>query len=309
MHRMTQFRFEHKFLEKDTANYEWLEHFLKETPFKRLWIKVFALDKYYSDILREKYLHTKFDLRVMMDDTRNQYSNSPLQNLLKWCKVEDQEAFSQQFFPLRSGNLHNKYISFESEDEESIEFGLIAGSLNLTKSSEKKDNDLLLYSFKIKKDGLPGMPRLFSESKEEIFSLNIGMAKYDFSKSWSASEASMKCPLCGEDSDLDFSIHCPKMTMGTGTPHFFIEPKIGIFGECDECPAFCREQGDEGVYFVDLDDNRHGVWSCGSCDALFTDECGLIGQDMVPFMPLEETVEDAGHVIVLSLGRKFTFDI
>ena len=146
---------EHKlFPRNDQSGVNWLEDFLSSNKFSKLWIKVFAMDGHYANLLKNS--PSRNAIRVLQDNTRTPYSDStPYNQLLEKLKYTP-ESFEKDFFPMKDGKLHNKYIIFEKILENHVEMGYISGSYNLTKSARYKDNDLIYFSIKSKNEAYPG---------------------------------------------------------------------------------------------------------------------------------------------------------
>ena len=172
---------EHKiFLRDDQSSVNWLENFLKLNDFSKLWIKVFVMDGYYANLLKNS--QSRDVIRVLQDNTKTRYSTStPYENLLNYfsCTLE---SFEDKFFPMRSGTLHNKYILFEKKSKDQIEMGYISGSYNLTKSANSKDNDLIYFSIKSKNKGWPGQIQGFNRPIDKAFITNYVKLLYDFTE-------------------------------------------------------------------------------------------------------------------------------
>jgi hypothetical protein len=316
---------EHKiFLRDDQSSVNWLENFLKLNDFSKLWIKVFVMDGYYANLLKNS--QSRDVIRVLQDNTKTRYSTStPYENLLNYfsCTLE---SFEDKFFPMRSGTLHNKYILFEKKSKDQIEMGYISGSYNLTKSANSKDNDLIYFSIKSKNKGWPGQIQGFNRPIDKAFITNYTKLLYDFTESWQIHNKELICPNCSS-TEIDYAFYCLKMTSRSGYIHLFdiggkqavpklkfpwkrssikplnqeLRPSIFIFGtfgtackgtyhECERCPFWCNEPEFLGeVLLKDLEGNSHSLFSCVDCNAIFTENGGLIG-DMIPYITLSSEI-------------------
>ncbi len=176
--------------------------------------------------------------------------------------------------------------------------GYISGSYNLTNSAKFKDNDLILFSIKTKDEGYPGLIQCFSKPIEKAFITNYTNLLYDFTTSWQIQYEEFKCPVCSS-TDVDNSMYCHEMTYKSGHIHLFNVNWNGTFSECDSCESWCNQPEFKGkVLLKDPKGNLHKLFSCGECDAIFTEEGGVIGDDMVPYLhlsveiPIHEEYDD-----------------
>lgn len=282
---------EHKlFSRNNPRNVDWLDNFFTKNEFSKLWIKVFVMHDNYVRLLSNS--PSKDGVRVLLDDTETRYSSStPYKKLLRFLSC-NAESFEKKYFPLRPGTLHNKYILFEKKSEDKIEMGYISGSYNFTKTANSKDNDIIFFSIKTKQKGYPGDIQGFNSPLEKAFITNFTNLLYDFTKSWQSINRYLICPNCSS-TDIDDSMYCHEMTSKSGFIHLVPELSKGKFNECDSCVLWCNDDEFRGqVYLKDPDEKTHKLFSCGQCNAIFTEEGGLIGADMVPYISLDPEFPD-----------------
>ncbi len=279
---------EHKiFLKDDRSSVDWLEDFLSSNNFSKLWIKVFVMDGHYANLLKNS--PSRNAIRVLQDNTKTRYSTStPYENLLNYFSCTP-ESFEKDFFPMRSGMFHNKYILFEKKLKNHMEMGYISGSYNLTKTAKSKDNDLIYFSIKSKNKGYPGQIQGFDRPIDKAFITNYVKLLYDFTESWQIHNEELLCPNCFS-TEIDFAFYCHEMTWKSGYIHLFDIGGKGTYHECDRCSFWCGQpefQGD--VILKDYKGNSHSLFSCTDCNAIFTENGGLIG-NMIPYITLSPDI-------------------
>ena len=279
---------EHKiFLKDDQSSVNWLEDFLKSNDFSKLWIKVFVMDKHYANLLKNS--SSREAVRVLQDNTKTKYNNlTPYEQLLQKCSCT-LESFEKKFFLMRGGTLHNKYILFEKKLKNHMEMGYISGSYNLTRTAKSKDNDLIYFSIKSKKKGYPGQIQGFNRPIDRIFITNYVKLLYDFTESWQIYNEELLCPNC-LSTEVDYAFYCHEMTWKSGHIHLFDMGSKGIFHECERCSFWCGQPEFEGdVILKDYKGNSLPLFSCSNCNAIFTENGGLVG-DMVPYITLSKDI-------------------
>lgn len=283
-----EIQIEHKiFLRNDRSSVDLLEDFLSSNDFSKLWIKVFVMDGHYANLLKNS--PSRSAIRVLQDNTKTRYSTStPYERLLDYLSCTP-ESFEKEFFPMRSGMLHNKYILFEKKLKNHIEMGYISGSYNLTKTAKSKDNDLIYFSIKSKNEGYPGQIKGFDRPIDKAFITNYAKLLYDFTESWQIHNDELLCPNCFS-TEINFAFYCHEMTWKSGYIHLFDIGGKGTYPECDGCSFWCDQpefQGD--VILKDYKGNSHTLFSCTDCNAIFTENGGLIG-DMIPYITLSSDI-------------------
>ncbi|KKN18888.1 hypothetical protein LCGC14_0951300 [marine sediment metagenome] len=276
--------FEHRFLIPKTSQVEWLKNFLGKRTHTKLWTKTFSLDKYYAEILKNQY-QRGCNVKVLMDNTKSKHNiNTPYQKLLNDTH-EKPNTFSQNWFPLKTGSLHNKYVIFKNMERRKgklfIQQGIVSGSFNLTISSEFKTNDLIIYYIEYPEDiCVPGLPRIFESKNEALLQQNFGKSLYDFSKDWI--NVDLLCPIC-DSTSLSEAVYCHTMTFKEGGLHLLSD--TGNYEACEECPNWCSDGDSPDIILFQLNNDSvpESVYVCSLCGAIFTESGGLIGDDLVVF--------------------------
>ncbi|TXT63696.1 MAG: hypothetical protein BAJALOKI1v1_680009 [Promethearchaeota archaeon] len=292
--------FEHRFLIPNTAQVKWLRNFLEKTTLTKLWIKTFSLDKFYANILKNQ-AKRGCNVRVLIDNTKNEYSSyTPYQKLLN-DTLESPNTFSQNWFPLKTGSLHNKYVIFQNMEQRDgkifIQQGIVSGSFNLMYSSESKSNDIIIYYIEyLEGIGIPGRPHLFELRNEAILQQNLRKSLFDFSKDWVDEDGDLFCPIC-DSTNIAEAFYCYTMTFKECGLHLLSDPNN--YEACEECNNWCSSGDSPAVISFKIDNKSplETVYACSECGAIFTESGGLIGTNLVVSFSTE--IERKGKEMIL----------
>ncbi len=269
---MVVFTLNHVLLTPESKVRNFLDDFLKNNKFSRLWIKTYAFDRYYADILNNQ---KPCDIRVLMDDVT-------FKSFSKKIRMGKNE-FKEKYFPLILGRIHNKYIYFKTSD--GLKEGVITGSYNLVEGSKLKDNDIIVYCKEYERgEIIPGFVMTFGSGKESVISSNIAKVKYDFTKSWGKKNpnSDLICPVCDSE-NLSDAVYCHKISVTSGAFSLVGFDGIGGYGDCEDCVRWCMDESitPKNINFIDENGESHGIFVCGECDTIFVDNGGIIGEDFV----------------------------